>query len=101
MATEVRRRFDDVPLLPEGAVDLGQLLPGAGEIELDVGFGKGGFVLSRALGDPGRRVLGIEVRKKYVALVRDRLLVAQAQVEDLPIITSDPAIGRYDVDVIW
>jgi PIN domain nuclease of toxin-antitoxin system len=31
----------------------------------------------------------------------DRLLVAQAQVEGLPIITSDPAIGRYDVDVIW
>jgi PIN domain nuclease of toxin-antitoxin system len=31
----------------------------------------------------------------------DRLLVAQAQLEGLPIITADPAIGRYDVDVIW
>lgn len=31
----------------------------------------------------------------------DRLLVAQAQVEGLPIITADPAIGRYDVDTIW
>ena len=31
----------------------------------------------------------------------DRLLVAQAQVEGIPIITSDPAIARYDVDVIW
>ncbi len=31
----------------------------------------------------------------------DRLLVAQAQVEAIPIITADPAIGQYDVDVIW
>ena len=31
----------------------------------------------------------------------DRLLVAQAQVEGLPIVTADPAIGRYDVDVLW
>lgn len=31
----------------------------------------------------------------------DRLLIAQAQVESIPIITADPAIGQYDVDVIW
>ena len=31
----------------------------------------------------------------------DRLLIAQAQVEGIPILTSDPAIARYDVDVIW
>ena len=31
----------------------------------------------------------------------DRLLVAQAQVEGLPIVTSDPDIARYDVEVIW
>ncbi len=31
----------------------------------------------------------------------DRLLVAQALVEDIPIVTSDPAIGRYDVETIW
>lgn len=31
----------------------------------------------------------------------DRLLVAQAQVESLPIITADPVIGQYDVEVIW
>ncbi len=31
----------------------------------------------------------------------DRLLIAQAQVEGLPIITSDPNIARYDVEVIW
>ncbi len=31
----------------------------------------------------------------------DRLLIAQAQLETAPIITADPAIGQYDVDVIW
>ena len=31
----------------------------------------------------------------------DRLLVAQGQIEGLPIVTGDPVIARYDVDVIW
>jgi len=31
----------------------------------------------------------------------DRLLVAQAVVERVPIITGDPQIGRYGVQVIW
>ena|SRR5579864_9198093 len=30
----------------------------------------------------------------------DRLLVAQAQVEDLTLITADPALDRYDVRVL-
>ena len=31
----------------------------------------------------------------------DRLLVAQAQAENLPLITSDTEISRYAVQVIW
>jgi PIN domain nuclease of toxin-antitoxin system len=31
----------------------------------------------------------------------DRMLVAQAQVEDVPIVTGDPLVGRYDVETIW
>jgi len=31
----------------------------------------------------------------------DRMLVAQGQVEDLPIITGDPLMGLYDVETIW
>ena len=31
----------------------------------------------------------------------DRMLVAQAQLERLPILTADPAITRYDVETIW
>ncbi len=31
----------------------------------------------------------------------DRLLVAQAQVEGLTLVTGDPALSRYDVDILW
>lgn len=31
----------------------------------------------------------------------DRLLIAQAQLESLPILTPDPQIGHYDVEIIW
>ena len=31
----------------------------------------------------------------------DRLLIAQAQMERVPIVTSDAMIRRYDVEVIW
>ena len=31
----------------------------------------------------------------------DRLLIAQAMVEHLPIITADPQIARYGVEIIW
>jgi PIN domain nuclease of toxin-antitoxin system len=31
----------------------------------------------------------------------DRLLVAQSQLENMPIITADPQIARYAVEVIW
>jgi len=29
------------------------------------------------------------------------MLVAQSQIEQLPIITADPLIARYTVEVIW
>ncbi|MEZ4837309.1 MAG: type II toxin-antitoxin system VapC family toxin [Caldilineaceae bacterium] len=31
----------------------------------------------------------------------DRMLVAQSQVEKIPIVTRDPLIARYAVNVIW
>ncbi|MEW6568534.1 MAG: type II toxin-antitoxin system VapC family toxin [Chloroflexota bacterium] len=31
----------------------------------------------------------------------DRLLVAQSQLEDIPIITDDPQIAQYGVAVVW
>ena len=31
----------------------------------------------------------------------DRLLIAQAQIEDIPIITADPLFKSYDVGILW
>lgn len=31
----------------------------------------------------------------------DRMIVAQGQVEDMPIVTADPLISLYDVETIW
>ena len=31
----------------------------------------------------------------------DRLLVAQAQMEGLPLMTADAKIAKYDVEIIW
>jgi len=31
----------------------------------------------------------------------DRILVAQAQVERMPIITADPQVAQYDVEILW
>jgi len=31
----------------------------------------------------------------------DRMLIAQAQMEKLPILTADPQLGRYGVETIW
>lgn len=31
----------------------------------------------------------------------DRILIAQAQLDDMPIVTTDAAITRYDVETIW
>jgi PIN domain nuclease of toxin-antitoxin system len=31
----------------------------------------------------------------------DRILIAQAQIEGIPLLTADPAITRYDVETIW
>jgi PIN domain nuclease of toxin-antitoxin system len=31
----------------------------------------------------------------------DRILIAQAQLENLPILSADPLMGQYDVRVLW
>jgi tRNA (guanine-N7-)-methyltransferase len=52
---------------------LARLLPGGGEWEVEIGFGKGRFLLGRAAAEPGRRYLGIEVAGEYFRLAARRL----------------------------
>jgi PIN domain nuclease of toxin-antitoxin system len=65
------------------------------------------YVPSR-LETSGTRALGVEHRHAlHVASLPhhhrdpfDRLIVAQAQLETLPVLTSDPAVMRYDIETI-
>ena len=62
--------YSDVPVVPS-EVDLGELAAGR-EVELDIGFGRGHFLLARAAARPGALVVGLEVRRKWVALAAAR-----------------------------
>jgi PIN domain nuclease of toxin-antitoxin system len=31
----------------------------------------------------------------------DRMLIAQARLEQLPIVTNDPVFARYEVEAVW
>lgn len=44
---------------------LDEIVPGTGEWEVELGFGKGKYLLQRCQADPGRRFLGIEVASEY------------------------------------
>src|SRR5262245_26399841 len=60
------------PAWPEGAVDLAALVPGSGSLELDVGFGRGASIFSRATAAPDARIVGLEVKAKLVHRVDER-----------------------------
>jgi tRNA (guanine-N7-)-methyltransferase len=52
---------------------LERLLPGSGPWELEIGFGKGRYLLARAAARPERRFLGIEMAGEYFRLAARRL----------------------------
>ena len=62
----------------------------------------------RAIRRSGYQLMGIRIR--HVGAIQglplhhgdpfDRLLVAQAQVEDMPIVSADSVLDRYDIEVI-
>ena len=51
---------------------LDAMVPGAGEWEVEIGFGKGRYLLRRCQEDPGRRFLGIEVAGEYHGIFTSR-----------------------------
>jgi tRNA (guanine-N7-)-methyltransferase len=57
----------------EGLVDIHSLMPGEGPVEIDIGPGRGGFMFERAAAAPDRRLLGLEIRFKWSAIVDERL----------------------------
>ncbi len=68
-----RRYLALAPRAPEGAVDLHALWRvEAGDIELEIGFGRGMFLLERAKSAPHSRLLGIEIKSKWAFKVAER-----------------------------
>jgi tRNA (guanine-N7-)-methyltransferase len=66
--------YAHAPRLPdEPHVDLAEVIPGAGPFEIEIGPGRGGFLFERAAAAPSARLLGIEIRLKWAAIVDDRL----------------------------
>ena len=47
------------------------------------------------------RALHVYTLPEYHSDPFDRIIIAQAQLEGLPILTADPQISRYEVDTIW
>lgn len=60
------------PRAPEGSVDLNALIPGAGPLELDIGFGRGHSLFERARISPESRILGVEIKAKWAFKVDER-----------------------------
>ncbi|MCA9575303.1 MAG: tRNA (guanine-N7)-methyltransferase [Polyangiales bacterium] len=73
MSTPPPRRYDDLaPRAPDGEFALDSLLPGAGPLELDIGFGRGASVYERAQLAPGSRILAFEIKSKWSYKVAER-----------------------------
>jgi tRNA (guanine-N7-)-methyltransferase len=67
--------YAHAPRLPEGTGlapdDI--LRASTGDAELEVGPGRGGFILERAQNFPDVRIVGLEIRRKWATLVDERL----------------------------
>ncbi len=61
------------PATTVGAVDLDDLIPGSAPWELEIGFGKGRYLLERAAAQPEARFAGVELAAKYFRLVAKRI----------------------------
>lgn len=71
-AAQKNREYKSVaPRLADGPVDLEQLFDKPGELELDIGFGKGHSVMERASQHPQACLIGIEVKPKWAYRVAE------------------------------
>lgn len=69
-----RRYIALAPAAPEGEITVAGLWPDGADadLELEIGFGRGMFLLERAVAAPASRVLGIEIKRKWAYLVEQR-----------------------------
>ncbi len=66
--------YEHAPRLPEGdSVDPRSLLGVEQPVELEIGPGRGWFMVERVENDPAARILGLEVKLKWATVVDERL----------------------------
>ena len=74
--------YERAPRLPDGPVDPGALfapmatesIPGPNpRLELEIGPGRGWFIIERLEVDPSVRLIGLEIRRKWATIVDERL----------------------------
>ena len=101
------RLYHDAPRLPEGErIEIGSLVLGDW-VEVELGPGRGWFLVERAEVEPRAALLGLEIRRKWASIVDSRLAAkghgARARVfsEDarfaMPRLAPDGAVRRFFV----
>jgi tRNA (guanine-N7-)-methyltransferase len=56
----------------EGTIELPSILEGSGDLEIEIGYGLGGFLYERAAAVPSHRIVGIEIKSKLAHKVEQR-----------------------------
>ena len=65
--------YEDAPRLPPGDLVDVRLLASGGWTELEIGPGRGWFLVERATVEPTAALVGLEIRRKWAAVVDARL----------------------------
>jgi tRNA (guanine-N7-)-methyltransferase len=65
--------YAHAPRFPDGPVTSADLVPGPGPLEIEIGPGRGGFLFERSSARPDVRIVGLEIRLKWSALVDAQL----------------------------
>ena len=77
-AIDVSSHLIDPPPTDEPApIDLPELFGNDHPVELEIGSGKGLFLLNAATADPSHNFLGIELSRKYARIAAERLAARQ------------------------
>lgn len=78
------------PPAPEEMLDFRAIFGDDGQVEMEIGCGKGGFILRRALAFPDRRFFGIEWANKFYRYAADRMV--RRQIPNVRLMRTDAAL---------
>jgi tRNA (guanine-N7-)-methyltransferase len=79
---------------PPRSLELSVVFGNAQPVEIEVGFGKGLFILNSALADPQTNFLGIEIERKYLLFTANR--IAKRNLGNVRLVQADARIFLRD-----